>query len=243
MINYTSTAKQSNTIKTEEDDNGIEKYYAVNHDSTCIFVTTVKDETKISQAVLETFERASVLFLAISTAISKSGKKLFDFDTYNKALGGSGYFTGMQLQKKTFEHTAFSLSIQLDVIAKIIGTAVAPEAALALTDVIGAIGSEINIGTSTDKSVTKVAKAMLWVEEIMGVPDVSIQLWYVNRADSATILNTPCVNVTTTKVTFDYNMQEFTFVDPAWINQFTPDFKDNPDFDALVDKLSKLITT
>jgi len=219
-------------------DHSITKYYAVNHDSTCIFVTTTKDETKISQQVLDVFAQASVLFSAISTGIGKAGKKLFDFDAYYNVLSQDDNFTAMALEKKTFTHTAKSLSLNLSIIEEVVGSeAMGGPAELALTSVLGSIGNELNASTATDTSVTKIAKAMLWVEEIMGVPDVSVQLWYIDRSESTKVTHTNCSDTTSSSISFDYNMQEFNFIDPTWIAQFSDAFKTDPAYTALVNKM------
>jgi hypothetical protein len=230
------------TNEIKNPDNQIQKYYAVNHDSTAIFVTTVKDESSISPDVLKTFQRASVLFGAISKAIAESGKNLFDYDAYNTILGKSENFTATELEDKTFTHTDKSISLNLSIIGQIIGAAVAPEASIALEGVVSSIGSILNASAEKDKEVSKIAKAMLWIEEIMGVPDISIQLWYVERDSMKTVTHTNCSDTTSESVTFKYYTQEFTFLDPDWISKFSKDFEDNPEFESLVDKMKGYLT-
>ncbi len=221
-------------------DGEIKKYYATALNGNVIFVTTAKDEASLNPAAKDVFQKAVVLMGAITTALGDKAS-LYDFDIYNTVISKSGYFMPLDLQDSNFHADSTTVTLDLAIIAEVVGMAAAPEAAAALQGVVQSLGGKLTVAVDNKQMTKKVAKMVLWLEEIMGVPLVMVQIYYVMAGETQTLVSTPCVKVATQAVDFKYHLQGYMFVDPAWIAKFTPNFTQTAEYTALIKTLSGLI--
>lgn len=228
---------------TNSDDNNdgqVKKYYSTNHDATAIYVTTEKDQ-KMNEDTIATFKKASHLSALLTEAITKSGRDKYDYEAAYAILSGSGYFSLSEAKDVTYTHTDFSVTVDVGIIASIVGDAVAPEMQAALTSVIKDFGGALTVSGTLDKESQKKVKRILWAEDEMGIPDISIQMYFLSRDEAKTFIKTPCSTSSTDALTFTYHTFEVRFVDPDWFDQFTDDFLSSKDHDALLTQFINLI--
>lgn len=218
----------------------IQKYYATGLNGNVIIVTTKKDET-LNEASQTTFQKATVLMTAIMTALASKKKTLYDVDAAAAVIGQCGYFLPLDLQDITSHVDSTTVTLNTALIASIIGEAAAPEAEAALKGVLGTLGGQLTVAVTNKDDTKKIGKLVLWLEEIMGVPLVMFQMYYSLTKEASTVVKSPCVDVAHQTFDLAYHMQGFMFVDPAWIDKFTPEFAANPDYQALIQKLAGFV--
>ena len=217
----------------------IPKYYATGLNGNVVFVTTEKG-APLDGDVKDTFAKAVTLMTAISTALGDKAS-LYDFDVYNTVISKSTYFMPLDLQDSTFHADSTSVSVDLAIVESIVGAAAAPEAALALKSVVQTLGGKLNVAVQNKSAQKKIAKMILWLEEILGVPLCMIQIYYIQTDETQHMVNTQCAKVATQAVDFTYHMQGYLFVDPQWLAKFTPQFTQTADYQSLVDHLKTLV--
>jgi hypothetical protein len=220
----------------------IQKYYATALNGNVIVVATTKQDA-IGQAAQEVFQKATVLSTAIMTALAKKSKTLYDVDAAAAVISKCGFFLPLDLQDMTVHVDSTSLTLNTAIISSIIGGAASAEALAALNGVLGSLGGQLQAVSASDASTKKIGKLVLWLEEIMTVPLVMIQMYYTTLTDVSTIVQTNCASVAHNTFDLKYHMQGFMFVDPTWINQFTPDFQTTPEYQRLIDQLADLVPT
>ena len=219
----------------------IPKYYATGLNGNVVFVTTEKG-APLDGDVKDTFAKAVTLMSAISSALADKAS-LYDFDVYNAVISKSGYFMPLDLQDSTFHADSTTVSVDLAIVESIVGAAAAPEAALALKGIVQTLGGKLNVAVQNKVAHKKIAKMILWLEEILGVPLCMIQIYYIQTDESQHLVNTSCAKVATQAVDIQYHMQGYLFVDPQWLAKFTPQFAQTADYKALVDHLKSLVPT
>jgi hypothetical protein len=224
------------------DSDEIKKYYATALNGNVIVVATTKEDA-IGQAAQEVFQKATVLMTAIMAALASKSKTLYDVDAAAAVISKCGYFLPLDLQDITAHVDSTSITLNTAIISSIIGGAASAEALAALNGVLGSLGGQLKAESASGTSTKKIGKLVLWLEEIMTVPLVMIQTYYTSVTDASTIVQTNCASVAHTTYDLTYHMQGFMFVDPTWINQFTPDYATKPEYQALINQLASFVPT
>ena len=226
--------------ETAPDDGEIKKYYATALNGNVIFVTTVKDEANMDGPVKDTFAKAVTLMTAITTALADKAN-LYDFDVYDTVIRKCGYFMPLDLQDSKYHSDSTTVTLDLAVITEVVGMAAAPEAAAALQGIVQTFGKKLTVSVKNKTMSKKIAKMVLCLEEIMGVPLVMVQIYYVETEEASHLADSPCVKVSTSSVDFTYHLQGYMFVDPAWLAKFTPEFNKTPAYEQLIKDLAALV--
>lgn len=221
----------------------IKKYYTFDQSGSILISSTVGEEEKMEPEVRKVFQKVIVFFGALTAAITKAGKDMYDYDALEAVIGKSGLFISIHQEDRTFMSGATSLTLDTAIIETVLGIAIAPESgALAIAkQVISGMGKQIQLSVSGKVARDKVAHLLFICENLMGMPIVSISLFYIDMKQAEVVTKSNCHQSITETLTFKYHQHSYLFVDPDYINKFSEDFKDNPEYQELINKLAGYI--
>lgn len=226
-----------------EDPDEIKKYYAFSQTGNVMVSSTAQKESEIDEDVKKVFRKSQVFMAALTAAVFKAKKNLYDYDAVEKVIGGSGLFVELHREDRTFSYSSTTIDLNTAIISAVLGGVTGAGGALIVAQkIIDNMGSQIRIAIEKKESTKKVAHLLFVCENLMGMPMVSISLFYIEAKEAEfTVEVTNCFKVANQKIDFKYHQDTFMFVDPEYISQFTEDFQENEEFKKIIDRLSKLI--
>lgn len=234
----------------------ISKYWTFNQTGNIMVSSTVQEEKDLRDEVVTEFQKVSVLYDAISTAIARSNKKfdtkdgkaslgLFDYKALTDIISKCGFFALMHEEDRVFESTQSSVSLDAQIITEIIGavTGAGPimDIAKSVISSMGGKAKKMTFSNDTKKKSTRIGHMLFICEDIMGMPLINVQVISTSLDQLAWINKTPCSKISHTTVKMDYKMETFMFIDPQYIAKFSHEFKANQEFDNLIGDMQKYI--
>lgn len=227
---------------TDPSSGAIKKYFAFDETGNIMVVSTSPDGN-VPAAVTEVFQKVSVFFAAITSAMASKNKTLYDYTDLQQVVEGSGLFITMHQEDRTFDYTSRELTLNTAIITQVLGGVAGGGDALQIAQrTIESLGGAITLSVSDTKSDKKVANLLFVCENLMGMPIVSVQLFMVNATETESVAKSNCSTSVTQDIHFKYHQNTYLFVDPTYINKFTDDFKANPEFQKLIAALASKIT-
>ncbi|MEM9547952.1 MAG: Zygote formation protein zyg1 [Bacteroidota bacterium] len=204
-------------------------YYASTSDK-------IKDETR------DLFNSVSVLFSAMTTAMTNAKKSLFDYDSWSKMIGSSGYFVEVSKFKSTIIIKKNQLSINTQIIQRLIPGLTTGNSLEIAKNVLEALNGEYK--NSKTKADEKLGHLLFICEELFGAPSVHVRLFYGSKKSHSSILKTPCVSTAKEEFNQVQEANTFMFVDPDIIAQFASKFQKQPkEYEDLIKKLESSLQT
>ena len=231
----------------------VTKYFAFNETGNIMVSSTVETEKDLREEVVDAFQKVAVLFDAISTAIMKSDKDINDYHALNNLLGKSVWCAQVHTECRTVNLKDNTVAINVKLITDILGdvslTGGAMKIAKKVLSSIGLkLGNQDNQGglfTVERNSYNigeRVAHILFVCEDLMGMPLISIQCIHAKKDHVTNKIKVgECGNVATNDVELSYQVDTYMFVDPAYIEKFTPEFKKDRAFDALIEDFKNKI--
>lgn len=240
---------------TSASEKEVTKYFAFNETGNVMVSSTVEKEKDLREEVIVEFQKVAVLFDAVSTAIMRSGKDLNDYETLNKLLGTSQWCEQVHTECRTLEIKQNTVAVNVGLIMDILGDISATGAAMRIAkSILTSIGSKLGkiggkdgmftVKKNSNKSKKRVAHILFVCEDLMGMPLISIQC--IHASENQDLFGTTvgkCGQVSKTDLTVYYQVDTYMFVDPAYIEKFTPEFKKDPEFEELISSFTKQITS
>jgi hypothetical protein len=215
-----------------------------------VMVAATKDQTgNESQAVQDLFAQCGVLLGAVTAALAKKQKTLYDYDALRQILMGSGDFVTLGISDRTFHSSDANLTLDVAVIAEVMSSFVGVDALVAAPTVmniakkvVGNVGAQLTASASDQSGSKKVGHLMFFCQNLMGAPMVSISCFYSSYKESMTNIKTPCASIKSNTVDFAYHQEDYMFISPAAIAKYGPQFTaDRTAYDKLITTLADLI--
>lgn len=215
-----------------------------------VLVATTTDQPPASiAAAADMFQECSVLLAAVTVALGKKGKTLFDYAAVRPILMGCGDFVSMGISDRSFHSDDKSLTLDMAVIADVMASFIGIETTAALgtitniaKTVVSNVGQQLTFSKSDTDSTKKIGHLMFVCQNLMGAPMVSLSYFYSSYAESMSKITTPCATTSATTIDFTFHQEDYMFVSPAAIKKYSPGFaEDQAEFDKLIDKLASLI--
>lgn len=230
----------ADTSTTEEE---IKKYYTFNQTGNIMISSTAADEKDISPEVKKVFQKTIVFFGAWTAALSKAGKNLYDYEAIGAIIGKSGFFVKMHQEDRTFDYSSTQLTLNTAIIKNVLGGIDTIGGALSIAQkVVDSLGSELRVATEKSETTKKIAHLLFVCENLLGLPIVNISIFYTSAKEASFVTETNCHETVQKTINFQYHQDDYMFVDPDYINQFSDDFKANPEYEKLIEQLTKYIT-
>jgi len=221
----------------ELDDSEKEVQFRLNRTGNIFYSSTsavLQDDTK------DMFDSVTVLFAAMTKAISDKGKSLFDYNTWSQMISKTGYFVEVQKFEKNLEIKSNSVTIDTQVVQGLIPGLTSGSSLEIAKSVLNALNGEFKI-SSTDES-TKLGHLLFICEELFGAPSVTVRLFFASKKSHTKVTSSPCHK--STSMTFE-QLQEantFLFVSPPTIKKYASDYGDHPEeYSKLIEKLKGYI--
>lgn len=222
----------------------IPKYYALNDSGNIMVSSTAKSEADMSDDVKQTFQKVAVFFAAWTAALAKKEKNLQDYDALSTIISKSGFFVKMHEEDRTFSHASADVTLDTAVIDSVLSgfASMGATAGLKIAQtVLGAIGSELKVTAKMDNKDKRVGHLLFVCENLLGMPIVTALLFNTTATEAESVTKSNCHQTVTEEVNMTYHQDTFMFVDPSFINKFTKEFKSNPEFDKLIDRLASFV--
>jgi len=239
----------------------IAQYYAINQTGNILVSSTVLQETELREEVVTEFQKTSVLFDAIATAIAltekenptykdASGKNvklgLFHYDYISNLMNKSKFFVLVEEEVREYQKKDTSVTLDLDMISQLVGDfALEGGVSVVMQRVLSSMGGKagkIKLGGTKTRQQVKLGHILFVVEDIMGMPLVSIQVMSASLDDIDTVVGFGCGSYEKHDKTIDVLRETFMFIDPEWIQKFATGFvKHTRDYDILVNEIKDSI--
>jgi hypothetical protein len=223
------------------DDTELSKYYTFDELGHIMVASTSKDTDKTSPEVTQAFQKVKVFMGAWTKALTQKSKTLFDFDAITQILSKSGFFVNTQKEERTFNSTSTSVSLDTSIIQNVLSGGVTGGGLQIAKRTLAAIGSQIKASYAQKDTKKEISHLLFIIDSMMNVPIVSISLFHVTVNQMEWVQKTNCSQVDHSSVSFSFSGDDYLFVDPDEIEKYSPEFKDSPDFDALVAQLAGYI--
>lgn len=225
------------------------KQFVVNATGNLFVATTLSSPgtpENISDEAKTAFGQVSVFFAAMTKAMSESGKSLYDFESLNNLIKGSGLFVNITKSTVKFESKKWGVAFSNELIQALLGLSGNLASVVdSLRSLIGSIGSEgFNIGSSKNNASKTVGTVIFVCEYLMGAVSITPLVFYIDAAQNMSTLEVgPCFNHNSQKMTLNIEKEVHLFVPPKFIeyaselNQAMSD----PEFNNLVEAMKKSI--
>lgn len=235
-------------VTTESDDPGdsssteIKKYYTFDQTGHIMISSTVKDETQMDPAVKDVFQKAIVFFSAWSAAVAKAEKTLYDYDAISAIINKSGYFVNMGLQDREFNYTSHGITLGTSIISDALGAVNAGASSMEVAQkILSGLGGQLRVSSQETQSTKKIAQLMFVCQNLMGIPIVSVSLFYIQKSETLSVVSSNCSTSTTDNINFKYHQEDFMFVDPDLLKKCSTDFVQTQEYMDLINKLASYV--
>ncbi len=239
-----AVSENENYLKLQELDRAvvggeIAKYYAFDEKGHILFASTSEGEA--GEDVKKIFTKVVCFFAAMTAALQRKEKTLFDYEAVNSIIAGSGWFISLGKEKRMFSSESTSASLNTTIIQNVLGSNISGGGMKIAQNILASLGGQIT--ASYEKSDTKkeIAHLLFICESIMGIPMVSVSLYHTNMEQHAWVAKTNCSTVSRNSLSFKYESDDYMFVDPEFINKFTPEFQRSEAYDKLIENLANSI--
>jgi hypothetical protein len=219
----------------------IDKYYTFDEKGHIMVVTTSKDTDNVQPAVAQTFQKVIVFFGAWTAALARANKTLFDYEAVKAMITKSGFFVDMGMEQRSYKSESTSVSLDTSIIHGILGTGITGGGMAIARRMLANIGTEIKFSHNKEDTKKEISHLLFICESLMGLPIVSISLYHTKLEQHSWVSTTNCSTVSKQTVAFDFEADDFLFVDPQFIENFSNSFEGSKEFDDLIEKLAGYI--
>lgn len=220
------------------------KYYTFDATGHIMVASTSPEERRLDPDSKHLFHKASVFFAAMTAALNKKDKTLYDYDAIHDIIANSGLFVEVHREDRTFDYADTSVTIDTAIVTSVLGAMVpgvgTAAGALDIAKVVlGHMGEQIKASAEVQKATKKVGHLLFVVENLMGMPMVSASLFNIDQEQGKIATKSNCHSTSTQTFSFKYHQDTYMFVDPEYIAKFAGKLgKKSPEYKALIDKLS-----
>lgn len=203
-----------------------------------IFYSTSSPE--LNEKTRNLFDSVTVLFSAMTVAMSRNNKDLSNYEGWGKVIRGSGFFVEVQKFRKTFSIEKSDASISTQLLGQLLPGLIAGPSMETAKGVLGALSGDFSKSTTTEE--TELAHLLFICEELLGAPSITVRLFHASKKSHQTIIETPCHKSSTMTFDMTQDADTFLFVSPDTIAEFAKKFVEHPaEYEKLIKKLSDLV--
>ncbi|EAB8479322.1 Zygote formation protein zyg1 [Salmonella enterica subsp. enterica serovar Java] len=195
---------------------------------------------KLEQETKELFDSVTVLFSAMTKAMSDKGYSLFNYDQWSRLITGSGFFVEVQKFQKNLNIKSGSLAVDTQVVQQLLPGLTTGSSLEIAKNVLNAINGEFSASKEDEKS--KFGHLLFICEELFGAPSVTVRLFFASKESHKTLTSSPCHKSTSTSFEQLQEGNTFLFVSPDTIAKYASKFGQHPEeYTNLVENLKKLL--
>jgi hypothetical protein len=222
-------------------DHELQKYYTFDELGHVMVATTSKDSDQVSPELQTIFEKVVVFYGAWTAALSRKGKTLFDYDAVKAIIDKTGFFINTQMEARSFNSKSTSVSLDTTIIQSVLSGGVTGGGLAIAKRILAAIGNQITMSFSKQDTKKEICHFLFIVENLLNVPLVSVSIFHTSMDQMSWVQKTNCSQVSHTSIKFSYKADDYMFVNPELIHQFSPDFTTDSDFETLISQLEGYI--
>lgn len=220
----------------------VQKYYTFDQTGSIMLSTTESNYSEIDPDVKELFKKAGVFLAAVVAALSRKNKTLFDYDALDQIITKSGIFANLDRQDREFNYSSTELTLNTAIISDALANINALGGALDIAKrIIDSLGSKIRAASSSTSDSKKIAHLLLICENLMGLPIVTVSIFYVDSKETQEVSKSNCHEHVHNAVKFKYYQSIYMFVEPGYISKFSEEFKKDPAYEELISQLEEYI--
>lgn len=237
--NYAGLIDTSAKNMTDSAGGEIPKYYAFDEKGHVLFASTSDGEA--SADVKKVFTKVICFFGGMTAALTSKDKTLFDYEAVNSIISGSGKFFTLGKEKREFKSESTSASLNTTIIQNVLGSSITGSGMKIAQNILASLGGQISASFEKGDTKKEIAHVLLICESIMGIPMVSISLYHTNLEQHTWVAKTNCATVSRSTINFKYESDDYMFVDPEFIDKFTPEFQRSEAYDRFIEELANSI--
>ncbi|PSU34609.1 hypothetical protein [Photobacterium lutimaris] len=214
-VNITNPPTSSGTV-TKADTK-----YIFNQTGNILISTTVDGSDEISQDTQATFEQVSVFFMALTAALSNTGKSLYDTSSIKKVIDSSKLFVNVTTEDLSIKLSSSGVNFSKELIESVLGLATGDDLPFA-AGMINSIGNAgLSLSSKSSDENQNVGTIIFVCEHLLGMPIVSALLIETTTAESAKAFSAkPCISGNKLVEAISITKNTFMFVPPTVIEKF-----------------------
>lgn len=224
--------------ETEGGEHSLTKYYTFDERGHIMVVTTSADTENIAPEVQKTFQKVIVFFGAWTAALARKGHTIMDYEAVNKIIASSGNFVSTNKEKRSYHSDSTSVSLNTSIIGAVLGADITGGGMAIAKKTLAIIGGEITSSFQQQRMDKEIAHLLFICESLMGMPIVTVSLFHTKMSQYEWVQKTNCEKASRQTVEFDFESDDYMFVDPDYINQFTDDFEKSDAYEKFIDSLA-----
>src|SRR5580698_10488765 len=211
--------------------------FRLNQTGNIFYAITSKE---LAQDAKDLFASVTVLFAAMTTALSKKKKDLFDYDAWGDIIRQSGFFIEVEKFSKELTIEDHSVTIDTQIVQQLLPALKEGNSMEIAKGVLSALNGKYSVNTFKEDS--KFGHLLFICEEIMGAPSVTVRLFFATKKTHQVLTGSPCHQSASKKFEQSQQADTFLFVDPATIAKFAGKFATaSTEYASLIDKLASTI--
>lgn len=219
----------------QSDDSEQKVYYRLNQTGNIFYATTSQ---QLNKETKDLFDSVAVLFSAMTTALQRNGKTLFDYDSWTTLIGKSKYFAEVQKFAQSVTIKSNQMTVDTQIISQLIPGLVSGSSLQIAKGVLGGLNGEFS--SSSKDTSAKIAHILFICEELFGSPSITVRLFYADKTTHEKVTSSPCHTTVSKAFEFRQEANTFLFVSPEKIAKFASTFVENQEaYDELIDNLTE----
>ncbi|AQH05591.1 hypothetical protein A9R05_41960 (plasmid) [Burkholderia sp. KK1] len=218
------------------------KEYVFDASGHIVIVTTKGDP--ITPEMQDLFNKAHVFLAAWTAALARNGKTLFDYEAASSVIRQSGYFSSLGVAECRVVGSETSVTLGGDIVMSVLDSIEEGDTAMKTAQrILGSLGGRIRASQSSSEETQTKAHLLLMCQNIRMVPIVGLAFYFVKQEHRQKLTDTDCSKAATKDDVFIFHKEDFSFSDPDYINKYASGFAPNAEYDSLIDRIAKPVTS
>jgi phosphoribosyl-ATP pyrophosphohydrolase len=229
-------------IDVTKDDIPLSKYYIISENRHVLVATSTPNGSELPKEAKDLFFSSAVLLSLVTAALAKAKTNLQDRESVNKILTKNQSTAHVGSYITTFDYSNSSLSISTALLKVLIKGLTPGASAIGIAeDILAFMGDSIKVALTNQQSTQKLAYVMFMTEYLMGVPMVTISVFWVIASDASFVTSSNCHSTSSQTIKSKVYRDDFLFIDPKWIADYGPGLVNTPAYDKMVEEFYKLL--
>jgi len=221
------------TVKTIENEE-LKKYFAFNESGNVMIASTSKNILETQTQLIQTFQKCTILFGAISQELTDRGESLKDYSSLKTLISQSKNFSQIKDESRVFKSKEKNFQLSTEIIRQIFGPLSNSLNSLRIVkNLIASLGNDLKIAQKNSQNEREIGHLLFICEDVMGIPIVSLSLFRIKVSEATDLKSINCSSKITKEVSFRYNQETYFYNDQELINSYTKGFKLSKDFNNL----------
>ncbi|MGB3181979.1 MAG: hypothetical protein WBB45_11350 [Cyclobacteriaceae bacterium] len=230
------------------------KYYVFNETGNIMMASTDQNSAAISNSVRDVFAEVSVVFAAMTKAMStsidpatKQAYELYDYEPLKQIIDGSGMFVQVTEEDVQYKSESVGVKFSKELVEAVVGLATGTGEVAFASAMIQSMGkSAISIQQNSSKSNAEVGNIIFVCEYLMGMPTISVLVVHMKTENNKQALKAgPCISESSTSTTITMHKDTYLFVTPKFIKEYASDLmsvESSAEYTQFIDYLKGIIS-